>query len=271
MVDSLAGKVAYITGAARGQGRAEAIKLASMGADIIALDLAGELPGVPYDSSNADDFQQTVVAVEQMGRRIMTGVGDVRDIEAQRELVDKAVAEFGGLDIAVANAGICIPQAWDQITPESFKDHLDINVTGTWNTVMVSAPHLIERGGGSIVLISSYAGKKMQPFMVHYTASKHAVTGMTRAFAAELGRHNIRVNSVHPGAIATPMGSGDMVGALTRAAQGNPKLMQMGQTFLDQQAGEAEDVANTVAFLAGDDARRITAEHISVDAGMQYF
>jgi NAD(P)-dependent dehydrogenase (short-subunit alcohol dehydrogenase family) len=126
-------------------------------------------------------------------------------------------------------------------------------------------------GGGSIILTSSYAGKKMQPFMVHYTASKHAVTGMTRAFAAELGRHSIRVNSVHPGAVNTPMGSGDMITAITHAGESNPPLNAMGTPFLPVWAAEAEDIANAVAFLASDDARLITSEHLSIDAGAQYF
>ena len=136
---------------------------------------------------------------------------------------------------------------------------------------MATAPHLVAGGEGSIILTSSYAGKKMQPFMVHYTASKHAVTGMTRAFAAELRRHSVRVNSVHPGAVNTPMGSGDMVSALTRAAGSNPSLNNMGTPFLPSWVAEAEDIASAVAFLGSDDARMITAEHPSIDAGSQYF
>lgn len=143
--------------------------------------------------------------------------------------------------------------------------------TGAWNTVMAAAPAIIARGGGSIVLTSSYAGKKMQPFMVHYTASKHALVGMTRAFAAELGKHDVRVNSIHPGAVMTPMGSGDMQGALERAGQSDPKLNQMGTPFLNRWAMETEDIAEAVLFLVSDAARGITAEHLSIDAGMQYF
>jgi NAD(P)-dependent dehydrogenase (short-subunit alcohol dehydrogenase family) len=188
-----------------------------------------------------------------------------------RALVDEGVAEFGKLDIVVANAGICIPATWDETTPEMFKTTLDINVIGVWNTVMAGAPHLVANGGGSIILTSSYAGKKMQPFMVHYTASKHAVTGMTRAFAAELGRHNIRVNSIHPGAVNTPMGSGSMVEAIGRTNATNPPLAAMGTPFLPIYAAEAEDIANAVAFLASDDARLITAEHLSIDQGAQYY
>ena len=267
----LEGEVAFITGAARGQGRAHAVKLAKEGADIIALDLAGEIPLVPYDSSSLEDLAETVRLVEAEDRRIHFEQGDVRDLAGMTAIVERGIALFGRLDIVVANAGICIPARWDETTPEMFQVTMDTNVTGVWNTVMATAPHLVAGGGGSIILTSSYAGKKMQPFMVHYTASKHAVTGMTRAFAAELGKHSVRVNSVHPGAVNTPMGSGDMVSALTRAAESNPSLNNMGTPFLPSWAAEAEDIANAVAFLASDDARMITAEHLSIDAGSQYF
>jgi SDR family mycofactocin-dependent oxidoreductase len=266
------GKVAFITGAARGQGRAHALRLAAEGADVLALDLAGPLPGVPYDSATPDDLAETARLVEALDRRILTHQGDVRDFEDMRGFVDAGVAELGRLDLVVANAGICIPATWDETTPAVFKDTMDINVTGVWNTVMASAPHLIAGGnGGSIVLTSSYAGKKMQPFMIHYTTSKHAVTGMTRAFAAELGKHDIRVNSVHPGAVATPMGGGDMVEAIERTNASNPKLAVMGSAFLNQGWMEADEIASAVAFLLSDDAKFITAEHLSVDAGAQYF
>jgi SDR family mycofactocin-dependent oxidoreductase len=271
MSAKLDGKVAFVTGAARGQGRAHAVKLAQEGADIIAIDLAGEIPLVPYDSSTMADLEETVRLVEALDRRILFRQGDTRDLDGMRALVDEGVSEFGKLDIVVANAGICIPATWDETTPEMFQTTMDINVVGVWNTVMATASHLIAAGGGSIILTSSYAGKKMQPFMVHYTASKHAVTGMTRAFAAELGKHSIRVNSVHPGAVNTPMGSGDMIEAITRTNATNPALAAMGTPFLPVYAAEAEDIANAVAFLASDDARLITAEHLSIDAGAQHF
>jgi SDR family mycofactocin-dependent oxidoreductase len=272
MAARLAGKVAFITGAARGQGRAHAVRLAGEGADVLALDLAGPLPGVPYDSPTPDDLAETASLVEKTGRRVLTRQGDVRDLEGMKAFLAQGVAELGRLDIVVANAGICIPATWDETTPEIFRDHMDINVTGVWNTVMAAAPHLIAGGdGGAIVLTSSYAGKKMQPFMVHYTASKHAVTGMTRAFAAELGKHGIRVNSVHPGGVATPMGSGDMVTAIERTNASNPKLALMGTTFIEPGYAEADQITDAVAFLVSDEARFITAEHLSIDGGAQYF
>jgi NAD(P)-dependent dehydrogenase (short-subunit alcohol dehydrogenase family) len=138
------------------------------------------------------------------------------------EGADVIAVDIGRLDVIVANAGIAAPQVWNEITPESFRDVMDVNVTGTWNAVMAGAQHIIDGDrGGSVILISSAAGIKMQPFMIHYTASKHAVTGMARAFAAELGKHSIRVDSVHPGAVNSDMGWGDMVNAIGRTMETN--------------------------------------------------
>ncbi|MFE3543940.1 mycofactocin-coupled SDR family oxidoreductase [Nocardia sp. NPDC059177] len=262
-------KVAFITGAARGQGRAHAVRLAGEGADIIAVDIAGPLPAaVPYDSATPADLAETVRLVEATGRRIVAATVDTRDLDGLRRAVDEGVAALGRLDIVVANAGICIPQRWNEITAESFRDVIDVNITGTWNTVVAGVDHLIAGGrGGSIILVSSAAGLKMQPFMVHYTASKHAVTGMAKALAAELGKHRIRVNSVHPGAVNTPMGSGDMVAALGRALASNPQLGHMTTPFLPDWVAEAEDVAAAVSWLADDESRYITATQVAVDLG----
>ncbi len=268
----LTGRVAFITGAARGQGRAHALRLASEGADILALDLAGPLPGVPYESATPDDLAETARQVEARDRRILTHQGDVRDFEDMQAFVERGVAELGRLDIVVANAAICIAGTWDEFTPTMFKDTMDINITGVWNTVMACVPHVIAGGnGGAVVLTSSGAGKKMQPFALPYTTSKHALVGMTRAFAAELGKHDIRVNSVHPGAVATPMAGDELMAAMERASASNPKLAAMGTPFLNEGWMEADDIANAVAFLVSDEARFITAEHLSVDAGVQHF
>lgn len=269
MTGRLDDKVAFITGAARGQGRAHAVRMATEGADIIAVDIAGPLPeAVPYDSATPDDLAETARLVEKTGRRIVTAQVDTRDLDGLRAAVEQGVTELGRLDIIVANAGICIPEAWDAITPDSFRDVIDVNVIGTWNTVTAGAQQIIDGGrGGSIILISSAAGIKMQPFMIHYTASKHAITGMARGLAAELGKHNIRVNSVHPGAVNTPMGGGDMVAGLGRALETNPPLAQMITPFLPAWIAEPEDVAATVCWLAGDDARFVTAAQIAVDLG----
>jgi SDR family mycofactocin-dependent oxidoreductase len=269
MSDRLTGKVAFITGAARGQGRAHATRMAEEGADIIAIDIAGKLPAcVPYDPATPDDLAETVKLVESTGRRMIASEVDIRDIDGLRKAVDDGVAALGRLDIIVANAGIAAPQVWNAISPEDFRDVIDINVTGTWNTVMAGAEKIIEGGrGGSIILISSAAGLKMQPFMVHYTASKHAVTGMARAFAAELGKHSIRVNSVHPGPVNTAMGSGDMVAAVSRVTETNPQLANVLTPFLPNWVAEPEQIADTVCWLAGDESRNVTAARIPVDQG----
>jgi SDR family mycofactocin-dependent oxidoreductase len=269
MGDSLSGKVAFITGAARGQGRAHALRLANEGADIIAVDIAGKLPPcVPYDPATREDFDETVALVEATGQRILASVVDTRDLDGLRDAVDNGVAVFGRLDVIVANAGVAAPQAWDAITSADFRDVMDINVTGTWNAVMAGAHRIIDGGrGGSIILISSAAGLKMQPFMVHYTASKHAVTGMARAFAAELGKHSIRVNSVHPGPVNSAMGTGEMVTALTTTNESNPQLANMLTPFLPTWVAEPEAVADAVCWLASDYSKNVTAAAIPVDQG----
>ncbi|MFT4262578.1 MAG: mycofactocin-coupled SDR family oxidoreductase [Nocardioides sp.] len=271
MTGRLEGKVAFITGIARGQGRSHAIRLASEGADIVGLDICAPVDDVPYDPATPEDLAETVRLVEETGRRIIAEQADVRDAEALGALAQRGVDELGGIDVVAANAGICIPATWDATTPRIWANHMDINVTGVWNTVMATAPHLIQRGGGSIIITSSYAGKKMQPWMIHYTTSKHALVGMTRGFASELGRHNIRVNSVHPGGVNTPMGSGDMINALQRASAGTEALSTMGTPFLPKWVAEPEEISAVVAFLASDETPWITAEHISVDGGQQHF
>jgi SDR family mycofactocin-dependent oxidoreductase len=249
-------------------GRAHAVRKAEEGADVIAVDIAGKLPScVPYPPATEEDLAETVRLVEETNRRILAYV-DIRDFEGLRRAVNEGVAELGRLDIIVANAGIAAPQVWNDITPESFRDVLDVNVMGTWNTVMAGADKIIEGGrGGSIILISSAAGAKMQPFMVHYTASKHAVTGLARAFAAELGKHSIRVNSVHPGPVNTPMGSVEMVEAVGKAMETNPQLAHTLTPFLPNWVAEPEEIADAVCWLASDESRKVTAAQIRVDQG----
>ncbi len=271
MAGRVEGKVALITGAARGQGRADAVRLAQEGADIIAVDVAAPLPSVAYDSATPEELAETASLVEKLDRRIVTARVDVRDLAALKAAVDDGVAELGRLDIVVANAGICVPRAWDQVTPTIFDDTISTNVTGVWNTVMVGAPHLVTAGGGSIILISSAAGIKVQPFMVPYTTSKFAVRGMAKAFAAELSRHHIRVNSVHPTGVNTPMGSGDMQAVLGEAMQTDPRLGAMFMNMLPVETTEPEDVADTVLFLASDESKFITAHEIAPDAGVTEF
>ena len=264
-------KVALVTGAARGQGRAHAVRLSADGADVILVDVAGPLPpGVPYDSATPEDLAETAALVGANGRRAVSAAIDIRDHTALCAVVDAAVEELGRLDVIVANAGICTPAPWDRVTPSDFRDVVDTNLVGTWNTVMAGARHIIAGGrGGSIILIGSAAGITMEPFMIAYTASKHAIVGLARAFAAELGKHHIRVNSLHPGSVATPMGSGRMIEAIAEAASSNPALHAgFSKQLLPDAVTMPEDVADAVAWLASDEARYVTAAAIPVDVGV---
>lgn len=273
MTGKLEGRVAFITGAARGQGRAHAVRMAEEGADIICVDIAGQLPpSVKYDSATRADLDETVRLVEATGRRILASVVDTRDGAGLDKAVADGVAEFGRLDVIVANAGIAVPEAWNEITSESWRDVMDINVTGSWNAVMAGAQHIVDGGrGGSVIIISSAAGLKMQPFMVHYTTSKHALTGMARAFAAELGKHSIRVNSVHPGPVFTDMGSGTMAAEIGRTIETYPQLGTMLLGFLPMGICGPEDVADAVLWLASDESKFVTAAALPVDGGTTQF
>lgn len=197
------GKVAFITGAARGQGRSHAIRLAEEGADIIAVDIMEDYPTVRYAMSSRAEFDETVRAVEALGRRIVVAKADVRDAARLRAALDAGVAELGRLDIVCANAGIYTVQPWDHVTPDVWQDTIDTNLTGVWNTMVAAIPHLVAAGGGSIIATSSTAGLKGMPFLAPYVAAKHAVVGICRSLANELSGHHIRVNTVHPAGVDT--------------------------------------------------------------------
>ena len=261
----VAGKVALITGAARGQGRSHAVRLAQEGADIITVDICRQIDSVPYPMATPDDLAETVKQVEALDRRIVAVEADVRDRDALKQAIETGVAELGRLDIVVANAGICILGSWDEVTPEIWRDTIDINLTGAWNTVQLAAPHLIAAGGGSIILTSSAAGLKGLPFLSPYAASKHGLVGLMRVFAHELAQHNIRVNTVHPTGVRTPMGMSG--GGLRELLAKNPRLGGMFTTSLPIEATEPEDISNAVLFLASDESRYITAHTLTVDAG----
>jgi len=261
------GKVALITGAARGQGRSHAVRLAQEGADIIAVDICAPIPNVAYPPATPEDLAQTVKEVEALDRRIIAAQVDTRDQAALRQAVDAGVAELGHLDVVVANAGICILSSWADVTPEIWRDTIDINLTGSWNTVMAGAPHLIKAGGGSIILTSSAAGLKGLPFLTPYVASKHGLTGLARAFAHELAEHNIRVNSVHPTGVDTPMGAGEGMAAMNELLAAHPRLAGMFTNSLPVEVTQPADISNAVLFLASDESRYVTALAMTVDAG----
>jgi SDR family mycofactocin-dependent oxidoreductase len=259
------GKVAFITGAARGQGRSHAIRLAEEGADIIAIDLCAQVDTVPYGMATPADLEETVSAVEALDRRIVAREVDVRDAAAIKAAVDEGVAELGRLDIVSANAGICIIRAWDEVTPEIWRDTIDINLTGVWNTCVNAAPHLIAADGGSIIITSSTAGLKGQPWLGPYAASKHGVVGIMRVLANELGKHMIRVNTLHPTGVATPMGGA--TGDIERLIGENPNLGPIFMNTMPVDRTESIDISNALLFLASDEARHITGLEMTVDAG----
>ncbi|MCH9640920.1 MAG: mycofactocin-coupled SDR family oxidoreductase [Actinomycetia bacterium] len=264
----LTGKVAFITGAARGQGRAHAIKLASEGADIIALDLCAPIDSVPYPLASPDDLAATVKLVEDAGARIVACQADVRDRDAVKAALRKGTEALGDrLDIVVANAGIAPMAAAD-----AWQDVIDVNLTGVYNTVDVSMKPMIKFGnGGSIVLISSVAGLLGlgAPISgsVGYAAAKHGMVGIMRVYANFLAQYSIRVNSVHPAGVNTPMIDNEFIRSwlegVAQQGQGGP---DMGNA-LPVQALEPEDIANAVFWLASDAARYVTGITLPVDAG----
>ncbi|MFN8198594.1 MAG: mycofactocin-coupled SDR family oxidoreductase [Nakamurella multipartita] len=259
------GKVAFITGAARGQGRSHAVRLAEEGADIIAVDICAQLDTVPYPMATPEDLAQTVKEVEALDRRIVALPDDVRDAAALREAVERGVAELGRLDIVCANAGICTIQAWDEVTPAAWQDTLDTNLTGVWNSMVVAIPHLIAAGGGSMIATSSTAGIKGLPFLAPYVAAKHGVVGIARSLANELAKHHIRVNTVHPTGVDTPMGSG--LGGLETLLGRDPNLGPIFMNTLPVEIVDPRDISNAVLFLASDEARYVTGLEFTVDAG----
>jgi SDR family mycofactocin-dependent oxidoreductase len=265
MAGRVAGKVAFITGAARGQGRSHAIRLAEEGADIIAVDICRDYGTVPYAMATDADLAETVKAVEALDRRIVATRADVRDAAALKAAVDDGVAQLGRLDIVSANAGICTVQSWDEVTPAVWQDTLDTNLTGVWNTMVVSVPHLIAAGGGSIICTSSTAGIKGLPYLAPYVAAKHGMVGIARTMANELAIHKIRVNTVHPTGVDTPMGNG--LAGLEPLINRDPNLGPIYMNTLPVEIVDPRDISNAVLFLASDEARYVTGLEFTVDAG----
>jgi SDR family mycofactocin-dependent oxidoreductase len=269
----LTGKVAFITGAARGQGRAHAVRLAEEGADIIAVDICADLASVPYELGSWDELQETAAAVEQLDRRIVTAKADVRSREQLSEAVARGVAELGRLDIVCANAGIWSHAPFVDMTDEMYHEMIDVNQHGPYNTCKATVPHLIEQGeGGSIIITSSTAGRKGFPNHAHYASSKHAVVGLMRTLANELAPNYIRVNTVHPSSVFTKMNQNQAMWELFAPGVENPTYDDFGETFTSLNLIpvpwlQPEDVSAAVAFLASDDARYITGITLPVDAG----
>ena len=269
------GKVAFITGAARGQGRSHAVRLAEEGADIIAIDICGPVSSnSQITPATPDDLAETADLVKQLNRRVVTAEVDVRDYDAVKAAVDNGVEQLGRLDIVCANAGIGNGgQTLDHTSEHDWTDMIDVNLSGVWKTVKAAVPHLISQGwGGSIILTSSVGGLKAYPHTGHYIAAKHGVVGLMRTFAVELGQHSIRVNSVHPTNVNTPMFMNEGTMKLFRPDLANPgpdDLAVAAQFMHVLPVGWVEpvDISNAVLFLASDESRYITGLPLTVDAG----
>jgi SDR family mycofactocin-dependent oxidoreductase len=267
----LDGKVAFISGAARGQGRSHAVRLASDGADIIAIDICANIASNQYDLATPADLEETVRLVEKQDRRVVAARADVRDRAGLAAVLDAAVAELGRLDIVVANAGIA-PMSFDDEDAEgdaAFRDVIDVNLVGVWNTCRVSIPHLIAGGrGGAMVLTSSTAGIKGYAGStsggVGYTAAKHGIVGIMRTLANDLAPHNIRVNTVHPTGVNTMMAVNP---AMQQWIAEDPSRGEHMNNPLPVEVLEPEDISNAVAFLVSDEGRYVTGITLPVDAG----
>jgi SDR family mycofactocin-dependent oxidoreductase len=265
MAGRLEGKVALISGAARGQGRSHAVRLAQEGADIIAFDVCQQLPTVGYKMATPEDLKETAKQVEDLDRRIIAREADVRDAAAVRAVVEEGVAELGRLDVVSANAGIATfsENAWS-MEEDVWEETIAVNLTGVWKTLKAAIPAMIDAGnGGSIVITSSTAGIKGMAGIAHYDSSKHGVVGLMRTLAIELAPHSIRVNTVHPTGVNTPMVVNDymaqfLVDDFTAANMTN---------LLPVELVEAVDISNAVLWLASDEARYVTGTCLPVDAG----
>ncbi len=267
-MNSLGGRVALVTGAARGMGRAHAVKLAGEGADVIAVDICADLASTDYPGATTADLAETGRLVERQGRRILLGQVDVRDGDAMQAVVAEGVREFGRLDIVVANAGI-IRVTDSQDRQQTFRDIVDVNLVGAWNTVDAAIPALIDGGrGGSVVLTSSTQGIKAlgtdRAGPQAYAASKRALVALMQGWATQLAPHSVRVNTIHPSGVATDMILNESTMALVEA--GDPWIATQ-QNALPIPLLQPDDIAEAVAWLVSDAGRFITGTSWPLDAG----
>lgn len=273
----LDGKVALITGAARGQGRAHAVRLAREGADIMAFDACAPFDSVDYDGATVSDLEETGKLVEAEDRRAVVRQLDARDLDAVTQFVAGGIRELGRLDVVVVNHGICSYGYTWELTEAAWDEMIAVNLTGVWKVLRAVVPPMIAQGsGGSIIITNSVAGLRGLPFLAHYVASKHGTVGLARTLANELAQHSIRVNTVHPAGVSTVMGGVEFNGERSHGQPFDGELDKpevaatLGPIFMNALPHthiDAEDVADTVAFLAGDGARYMTGAQIPVDLG----
>jgi len=273
-MNRLEGKVALITGAARGMGRSHAVRLAQEGAAIVALDICRDIDNASAGLASEADLAETALLVEKAGGSVVTLKADVRDLEALQRAASTAVDRFGSLDVVCANAAIAsFGPSWE-LSEEAWRDVMDVNLTGSWHTAKACLPVMIEADrGGSIVFVNSVNGLKAGPGISHYAASKHGVVGLMKSLASEAGRFGIRVNSVHPTMVGTAMTINEAAFRRYLPDVEEPTLADMerlmeGRHALDVPMIEAVDVSNAVLWLASDEARYVTGVTLPVDAGM---
>ncbi|MBW8826003.1 MAG: mycofactocin-coupled SDR family oxidoreductase [Acidobacteria bacterium] len=261
----LDGKVAFVSGAARGQGRAHAVRLAQDGADIIGFDLCDHVETTKCPPSTEVELAETVRLVEATGRRMIPSVADVRSSTAVRAAFEDGVERLGRVDIVIANAGILSCNLSWEITDEQWQTMIDVNLTGVFNTVRVAVPRLIEQGdGGVIIMTASIAGLRGLPYQAHYVAAKHGVVGLARSMAIELSRYDIRVHTIHPNGVDTHMlDDPDIPAMLFEDEQG----MKAASNALPYRRAQPEDVAGVVSFLASHEARYMTGAPVMLDMG----
>lgn len=264
----LTGRVAFVTGAARGQGRSHCVRLARAGADVVAIDACGPVAANNgYPASTPEDLAETTSLVESEGGKMLAAQVDVRDAAGQQRIVDEAITQFGRLDIVVANAGVLNWGRLWEISAQQWQDVLDTNLTGVWNTIKATVPAMIQAGnGGSIITISSAAGVKAVPGCGHYCASKFGVVGLTNSLAVELGGYGIRVNSVHPYGTDTPMGNDPSMWQLFADNQTYIHSFSPGALPTDSLA-DPNLVSDIVLWLASDASSLVTAAQIPADKG----
>ncbi|TSE02185.1 NAD(P)-dependent oxidoreductase [Skermania sp. ID1734] len=263
----LDGRVAFITGVARGQGRNHAVRMAREGADIIGVDICAEVTSDnTYAAPTPDDLATTAQLVEDQGRKALLEVADVRDSAALTEVVRRGIEQFGRLDVVVANAAICNWNRLWEMSDDQWSTLIDVNLTGVFKTLKAAIPAMIEAGnGGSIIVVSSLAGVKSMPVQSHYSAAKHGLVGLTKSAAIELGQYKIRVNSIHPYGVNTPMGTDPS--ALKVFSTFPQYLPSFASILTDYPLADPDDISEAVLYLASDAARTVTGTQLTIDMG----